>query len=314
LKGVPVENFEKGKVYVLEFWATWCKGCKAAMPHLSDLARQYKDQVIVLGVDVYEDNKVSIEKIKHFVDSMGTRMDYRVATQDSNYMVTGWLEAAQNREGIPITFVVDQEGRIAWLGYPWHLAPVLSKLVAGSWDINNALVERNLNRRLNALDDSIRYELMNFNGNPDKPHDLGKPDSALTLINKIVLEEPRLQYAPGIAFYTFSALLKTNPHKAYEYGKKVLVTSTYEDPSDLAIWGPIAAWSERLKLPAEIYELGAEAFQVKINQIVYPEIVDIASIYRKMANMYLLAGNKTKAQYARQKAVESEKVLSLRRQ
>ena len=89
VKGEPVERFEKGKVYVLEFWATWCRPCIAAMPHLSALAGEYKDRVTFLGIDVYE--KKTVGKIKAFVDSMGKRMDFRVAAEDSDLMVAGWL-------------------------------------------------------------------------------------------------------------------------------------------------------------------------------------------------------------------------------
>ncbi|MBE7172212.1 MAG: TlpA family protein disulfide reductase [Williamsia sp.] len=69
LKGTPVQRFEKGSVYVLEFWATWCIPCKAAMPRLSALAREYKDKVHVIGVDIMEKKSTSLEKIKAFVDS-----------------------------------------------------------------------------------------------------------------------------------------------------------------------------------------------------------------------------------------------------
>ena len=67
IKGKPVNTFEKGEIYVLEFWATWCKPCVAAMPHLSALAREYRDRVTVLGIDVMESKTTSIQKIKAFV-------------------------------------------------------------------------------------------------------------------------------------------------------------------------------------------------------------------------------------------------------
>ena len=57
LRGEPFEAFEAGRVYVLEFWATWCGPCIGAMPHLSELQARYKDRVTVLGVDVWEDKE-----------------------------------------------------------------------------------------------------------------------------------------------------------------------------------------------------------------------------------------------------------------
>ena len=44
-KGSPVKSFEKGKVYVVEVWATWCGPCIASMPHISELARNNKDEI-----------------------------------------------------------------------------------------------------------------------------------------------------------------------------------------------------------------------------------------------------------------------------
>src|SRR5687768_3001133 len=54
IKGTPVAEFEQGKVYVVEFWATWCGPCRANMPHLSELARRYKGKATVLSFDVQE--------------------------------------------------------------------------------------------------------------------------------------------------------------------------------------------------------------------------------------------------------------------
>ncbi len=51
IKGDKIEEFESGKVYVMEFWATWCGPCRASMPHLSKLQEQYTDyDVTFIGV------------------------------------------------------------------------------------------------------------------------------------------------------------------------------------------------------------------------------------------------------------------------
>ncbi len=140
IKGTPVQRFEKDNVYVVEFWATWCKPCAAAMPHLSVLASKYKDKVTILGIDIYEKKNTSMEKVKAFVDSAWHRMDFHMAVEDSNFMETGWLDASGERKhGIPRSFVVDAEGRIAWIGYPKDLDEVLPKIVNRGWDIKEAL-------------------------------------------------------------------------------------------------------------------------------------------------------------------------------
>jgi thiol-disulfide isomerase/thioredoxin len=113
LKGTPVQGFEKGKVYVIEFWATWCRPCMAAMPHLSALARKYKHKLTVVAIEAYESEaykKKSVGQVKTLVDSMGRRMDFNVATEDTNFTVHDWIEArGQKGEGIPRTFVVNEQ-------------------------------------------------------------------------------------------------------------------------------------------------------------------------------------------------------------
>jgi thiol-disulfide isomerase/thioredoxin len=54
VKGSPVTKFEPGKFYVVEFWATWCGPCKTSIPHLTEMAKKYKD-VQFVGVSVWEE-------------------------------------------------------------------------------------------------------------------------------------------------------------------------------------------------------------------------------------------------------------------
>ena len=305
-KGTPIKQFENGTVYVVEFWATWCKPCKAAMPHLSALARVYKDKVSFLGVDIYENQAYSIKNVQAFVDSMGNRLDYNVAVQDSNFMEEGWIFPSGD-PGIPRTFVVNEEGRLAWIGHPKDLGEILPKIVDNSWDIKAALAKRNLDKHLESLNKEAGYHLNMYLGDREKPGDPGKPDWALLVIEDLIFDEPQLKYTPVIAFHTFSSLLKTNLHKAYEYGKIAIVTTTYKEPAYDEILSAIELYSKKLKLPLEIYQLGAEACQLQIDQIPYPEIINMAREFSNMANLYWLAKNKSKAIDSQNKAIESLK-------
>ncbi len=133
LKGTPVKAFEKGKVYVVECWATWCVPCIAAMPHLSELAQQYRDKVTVIGVSVWEGGSKPVPDVttlQSFVDKKGKDMDYTVAMDDptKNKFAGTWLKAADIK-GIPATFVIDREGKIAWMGHPLKVDSILKQIV-----------------------------------------------------------------------------------------------------------------------------------------------------------------------------------------
>src|SRR5882724_10852622 len=95
VKGGPVKSFEKGKIYVVEFWATWCGPCRTSIPHLSELQKKHKD-VVFIGVSVFERDP---SKVKPFVEEMGEKMAYRVATDDAEEgkasegkMAKNWME------------------------------------------------------------------------------------------------------------------------------------------------------------------------------------------------------------------------------
>ncbi|GAA3604945.1 hypothetical protein GCM10022396_22740 [Flavivirga amylovorans] len=124
IKGNEVKNFEKGKVYVLEFGATWCTGCIKMIPFLSYLAEKYKDEVEVLDFFVMEANNEPIgtknpnyvQRVERFVTKKTDEISYRVAvdTEDER-MRNDWLKAA-GLSGLPQSFVIDKNGFIAWIG------------------------------------------------------------------------------------------------------------------------------------------------------------------------------------------------------
>lgn len=125
VKGAPVK-FEDGKVYVVEFWATWCPPCKDSIPHLTQVQKQFKDKgVTILGV-----SNESLDTVRTFVNQMGTNMDYTVAVDVMGKVDSGYM-GAFGQDGIPTAFIVDSKGRVAWLGHPMAgLEDALEKVIA----------------------------------------------------------------------------------------------------------------------------------------------------------------------------------------
>jgi thiol-disulfide isomerase/thioredoxin len=133
LKGEPVKGFEPGKVYVVEFWATWCGPCIAGMPHLSALQKEFKDKgVTIIGV-ASEGFGDTLEPVKAMVKEKGDTMGYTVAWDMGTATNDAFMKASGQR-GIPCSFVVDKAGKIAFIGHPMLLDPVLAGVVDGSWN------------------------------------------------------------------------------------------------------------------------------------------------------------------------------------
>ncbi len=97
----------RGEVVVVNFWATWCPPCRREMPSLERLNQTYSDKGIkVLAVDVGEDP----ETVSPFLESMQPKPTFPILFDTDSNAVTAW-----RIKGMPTTFVVDPQGRIAYM-------------------------------------------------------------------------------------------------------------------------------------------------------------------------------------------------------
>jgi len=103
LAGKPVTSESlKGKVVIVDFWATWCGPCRAAIPHLVELHKAYKDKGFeVVGVSV--DQKP--ETVQAFVTQH--EIPYTIVMQTSKV-----INDFGGIRGIPTAFIISQDGKI----------------------------------------------------------------------------------------------------------------------------------------------------------------------------------------------------------
>jgi thiol-disulfide isomerase/thioredoxin len=100
---VHLESF-KGKVILLNFWATWCGPCRAEIPSLVELQEQYKDDLVVLGLSVDD----TAEKLLPYAAEF--KMNYPVLVGNGREDVQ---EAFGPLFGIPVSVYIGRDGIIA---------------------------------------------------------------------------------------------------------------------------------------------------------------------------------------------------------
>lgn len=292
LKGEPVTSFKLGQVYVVEFWATWCGPCRMAMPHLSELAREYKGKVSFIGMDVQElkgtdSNANYIAKVENFVRNLGDGMDYPVATDVREATMWKTWMLASGSYGIPQSFVIDQQGKISWIGHAMLVDQVLPLVLEGKLDDNarTALTAANKARHQKEL--VLREEL-------DSLRKSGNTDQALTLVDQLIENTVMGKWSYTIPKYELLKL-KSGPD-AIAYAEN-LNERYYNDPLFLQFFSDTLSKMESKE---------EKALAVKMmEQAIARSAPNDYQAYIRMASSYFNNGDAKKA------VVAQEKVLAI---
>ncbi len=120
IQGVPVTHWEKDKVYVFEFWATWCGPCLAAIPHIDAIHKQITAKNInaqIVGVNVKDAS--SPERLKQFLAKRTVKPSYAIAVDTSRNTENLWLRP-RKVIGIPHAIAI-KNGNVIWAGHPTKL-------------------------------------------------------------------------------------------------------------------------------------------------------------------------------------------------
>jgi len=92
----------KGKVVLMNFWATWCPPCRAEIPDLIELQKKYGDKLIVIGIS---EDEGPVDEVKKFVADQKMTYPVAMSTPELRKIFRGVV-------ALPTTFVLDTDGKL----------------------------------------------------------------------------------------------------------------------------------------------------------------------------------------------------------
>jgi thiol-disulfide isomerase/thioredoxin len=258
LKGTPVKSFEKDRIYVLEYWATWCGPCIQAMPALSEYARKHPEVTVIaynvmekVGGRPYDSALPNIEK---FVKSMGDKMDFNVAVDDNDqYMHNNWLKRAAIN-AIPATMIV-KDNKLIWIGTPREMESTIASIKNGTYKVTSEGTDEQ-RAQVAATIQSEEEMLAPY----EKAIAAKDYKAAIAALDKLGVENPNLAYP--VAMKKFTTYLDfVDEMLAVDVARKFL--------SGITIGGNTVgnfgtAIADRTGLKPETYLFGVECFQLYI--------------------------------------------------
>ena len=187
----PVTRFEDGKIYVVEFWATWCPPCVASMPHLAETQGKYYDD----GVQIISVTDEDVDTVDGFLRRTvrgENELTYKELT--STYCLTAdpdgstsrdYMEAA-GQNGIPTAFIVGKSGLIEWTGHPMKLEAPLQEVIANTWDRDAYKMEMQKQKEREAAMRVAMVRLETAMGEVDERISAGDDKGALELMGALI--------------------------------------------------------------------------------------------------------------------------------
>ena len=299
-KGTPVERLEAGKIYVVEFWATWCGPCRTTIPHLTELAHKHAGKVTFIGVSIWErpkeqTNGAVFALVEPFVKGMGDKMDYSVAADGiDRTMATTWMDAAA-KNGIPCAFIIGKDGKIAWIGHPAAMDSVLDEVVAGTFDVQAEAKRQEIewrNRQVRArLEAPIRAALA------------AKDNKAVVeAVDKALVALPEME--EDLMPVKFRALLQMDEPAAFTYLRTLLENGSIEKTPYNAYNAALFVSREGANLKNPDYALVVAALEkAKAGEHENPTVL---SLYAEMLSHI---GKMDKAVEMQEKAIEKAEPL-----
>ena len=140
-----------GRIRVVEFWATWCRPSQFSIRRMHEVKERMAHLVELIAITTEDP-----ERVREFLGQQavtggtwGELADYSIAVDRDSRSFARYMDAA-GQERIPCVFVTDRSGRIAWIGSPVEMDPVLEQIRDGRFDLDRSVRLFRARRRMMA--------------------------------------------------------------------------------------------------------------------------------------------------------------------
>ena len=289
-----VRTFESGKVYVIEFWATWCGPCVASMPHLSELQKKYAGQKVQI-ISVSEEDITTVnEFLKNKV--AGTTETYQeltshycLASDPDGSVQNAFLKASQ-QNSIPTAFIVGKDGRIEWIGHPVEMEQPLKAIVDDQWDRERFAAQFKIQQEIEA---GMQQSMMLLQQ--------GKFKEGLAIMETLIQKAPAQSDLVGqMKMIRFSILLSTQNPQATDVMEQMI----QENESDAGLLNQLAWGVVELSLSGKNVERSLVDAARKAVDIAVRTAPGDAAILDTQAHLALMQGHLNQAIQIQREAVE----------
>jgi thiol-disulfide isomerase/thioredoxin len=285
-------TIESGKVYVVEFWATWCAPCRKSIPHLTELQKQFGDDgLTIIGVSTEE-----TDVVEPFVKKQGKKMDYTVGVDRRNATSRAWMEAAE-QQGIPCAFVVDRQGKLAFIGHPLdeEFPQVITGVLEGRYDPKLA-------KQAEPILKNARLERKVRNWRMAEKH-----------YDEVIKVDPRVFAYVALEKFKMFAIDMKDRQRAYQYATDDLINKHFvDDPGAMGMLAEMIAADPELSpemRDMDVALVAAESAQRLVGPHHHLALVTLAKIhyhrgeyeqaYRQQLEAWKVAKIKYKTEYKR---------------
>jgi len=296
----PFHEFEAGKVYVVEFFATWCDPCVRSMPHLAELQKaRAADGLTVVSVSDEDVQTLTAFLEKPTGEGETTYADVAKAyclTSDPDGSVQNDYMRAARQGGIPTAFLVGKTGEIEWIGHPMQMDEPLADVIAGTWDRAAYLEKMREQQAMQAKFEAVQQKLAAV----AQLLQAGEGEKALAAVDALIAETDDEMIKSRLRSVRLQVALRAGGPTALGALTALLEA---EDASaeqlDEAAWVVFMMKAQGVPLPDDVVAAGTSLAEKAVK--LTPES---ASALDTLAHLVALGGDVAKAIELQRQAVE----------